>query len=171
MTSAGQPGSEIDSMADSQSSSFDESTTSQNSRRPLPLSPDVLRLSQTNHPPGETTPSTSFSNPSSQDLPAGDPSNFRKLPALRTKGQLDIRAESLSSDRQDSVSPPNRSPTPQDDRKVSNKRMANGEVKHAAQNVPKSPVAQQGHSRNASVASRGSQIGEANSPVLLDYRC
>lgn len=169
MTSAGQPGLEVDSMADSQSS-FDESTTSQNSR-PFPLSPDVLRLSQTNHPPGETTPSTSFSNPSSQDPLAGDPSNFRNLPALRTKGQPDLRAESLSSDRQDSISPPNPSPTPQDDRKVSNKRMANGEAKHAAQNDPKSPMIQQGHSRNASVASRGSQIGEANSPVLIDHRC
>lgn len=156
-------------MADSQSSSFDESTVSQNSR-PLP-SPDAFRLSQTNHALGETTPSTSFSDPSSQDPLVGDLMNLHNLPALRTEGQSDVRAEPFSSGSPRSKSPPNRSPTPQDDRKVSNKRMANGEIKDAAQNIPRSPADLQGHPRNTSIASRGSQIGEANSPVFADYPC
>lgn len=151
-------------MADSQSSSFDESTASQNSG-PLAPSSDVLRLSQTNHPPSQTTPSTSFSNPSSQDPPVGDPINFHDLSALRTKGQHDLRAEPLSWSMPHSESPPNRSPTPQDDRKASNKRMANGEVKHAAQNTQNSPVNQERHPRNTSFASRGSQIGELSNQL------
>lgn len=157
-------------MADSQSSSFDESTASQHSR-PLPPSSDALRLSEPNHPPGETTPSTSCSNPSSQDPLAGDSINSHGLPPLRTERQPDLRAEALSPGKPRSKSPPNRSPTPQDDRKVSNKRMANGEVKHKAQNFSRSPVDRQEHSRNTSIASRGSEIGEANSPVFTDYRC
>lgn len=169
MASAWQRGSEADSMADSQSS-FDESTASQNSR-PLHPSPDALRLSHTNYPLGESTPSTSFSNPSSQDPLAEDLNHFHENPALRTEGQPDLQAEPLSSVRALSKSPQNRSPTPQDDHKVSNKRMANGEVKNAAQNVPRSPVDQQGHHRNTSIASRGSQIGEANSPLFTDYLC
>lgn len=157
-------------MADSRSSSFDESTASQNSG-PLAPSSDVLRLSQANHPPSQTTPSTSFSNPSSQDPAVGDSINSRDLSALRTKGQHDLRAEPLSWSRPHSESPPNRSPTPQDDRKASNKRMANGEVKHMAQNTQNSPVNQEGRPRNTSSASRGGQIGEANSPVFTDYPC
>lgn len=148
-------------MADSQSSSFDESTASQNSR-PVPPSSNA-RLSQTNPPPGEITPLTSFSNPSSQDPLAGDALNSHDFPTLRTEGQSDLRAESPSSGRPHSNSPPNDAPTPQDDCKVSQKRMANGEVKRAAKKVSKSLVDHQ--------ASRSSQIGEANSPVFIDHPC
>lgn len=169
MASAGQRVSEANSMADSQSS-LDESTASQNSR-PLHQSSDALRLPHTNCLLGESTPSTSFSNPSSQDPLAEDLISFHDPSTLRTEGQPDLQAEPLSSVRPLSKSPRNRSPPLQDDHKISNKRLANGDVKDAAQNVPRSPVDQQGHHRNTSIAFRGSQIGEANSPLFTDYLC
>ena len=167
MASAGKPGLEVEPMSDSQSSSFDESTASQNSR-PFPPSSEVLRLSQTKQPPSQTTPSTSCSDPSSQDPLLGDPINLHEQSELGIKGQARLRAEPLSWDSPNSNPPLNRSPKSQVDRKESNKRMANGDVKHAAQNIQRSPVNHQRDSQNTRTASRGSQIGEANYPVFID---
>ena len=136
----------VDSMVNSQSSSFDETIASQSSR-PLPLSQEIHRLPNADPSPGENTPATSLSNPSSQD------------PA--TEVQPEVRTRPLSSGRQYSRSPTHHSPTLLDDGKIPTKRMANGEVKHAEQNLP-SPVEQHGHTRNTSAVSRSSQIGEAS---------
>lgn len=153
---------EVGSIVNSQLSSFDETIASQSSC-PLPLSPELHRPLKANPFPGEITPATSFSDPSSQELPAGNLDKVHHSQS-RTEAQPDSRTRPLSSGSQCSTSPSRRSPTLLDDHKVSNKRMANGEVKHAEHHLS-SPVEQQGHTRNTS-ASRSSQIGEAS---LADF--
>lgn len=145
----------------SESSSFTESVS-----RYRPFSPS-MQPSKANNPPGEITPSTSFSAPSSQELPPENPETLSgHVPVQQAEGQTHVRVSPIPSD----VGYPPQTPTSPasvlpEARKVPNKRMANGEVKKAMQS-PLSPVGQQMRSNKTSVTSRNVQISEASSHCL-----
>lgn len=145
----------------SESSSFTESVS-----RYRPLSP-IMQPSKANNPPGEITPSTSFSAPSSQELPLENPETLSgHVPVQQAEGQTHVRVSPIPSD----VGYPPQTPTSPasvlpEARKVPNKRMANGEVKKAMQSSL-SLVGQQMRSNKSSVTSRNVQISEASSHCL-----
>lgn len=141
----------------SEASSFTESIS-----RPRPVSPN-MQPSKANNPPGEITPSTSFSAPSSQELPPGKPETLSgHVPVQQPEGQTHVRVSPLPSDvaytSQSPIAPASVQP---EARKVPNKRMANGEVKQATQS-PLSPIGPQLPSNNSSATSRNIQISEAS---------
>lgn len=145
------------SIPNSESSSFTGAIS-----RPRPVSPN-MQTSKANNPAGQITPSTSFSAPSSQDLPPGKPEiPSGHVPVQQPEGQTHIRVSPLPSDvaytPQSPITPVSVQP---EARKVPNKRMANGEVKQATQS-PLSPIGPQMRSSNSSATSRNIQISEAS---------
>lgn len=135
-----------------------ESSFTESISRPRPVSPN-MQSSKANYPPGEITPSTSFSAPSSQELLPERPETLsRHILVQQPEGQTHVRVSPLPSDL--ALTP--QSPIPASEaRKVPNKRMANGEVKQATQS-PLSPIGSQMRSNNSSVTSRNIQISEAS---------
>lgn len=143
----------------SESSSFTESVS-----RYRPLSP-IMQPSRATNPPGEITPSTSFSAPSSQELPPENPETLSGHVPVQ-QPETHVRVSPIPSD----VGYPPQTPTSPasvrpEARKVPNKRMANGEVKKATQS-PLSPIGQQMRSNKSGVTSRNVQISEASSHGL-----
>lgn len=142
----------------SESSSFTESVS-----RHRPFSP-IMRPSKTNNTPGEITPPTSFSAPSSQELRPDKPETLAEhVPVQQPEGQTHVRVSPIPSDvgypPQSPISPASVRP---EARKVPNKRMANGEVKRATQSL----LGHQIRSNKSSVTSRNIQISEASSHCL-----
>lgn len=145
----------------SESSSFTESVS-----RYRPLSP-IRQPSKGNNPPGEITPPTSFSALSSQELPPENPETLSgHVPVQQPEGQTHVRVSPLPSDvsypPQSPISPASVQP---EERKVPNKRMANGEIKKATQS-PLSSIGEQIRSNKSSGTTRNIQISEASSHCL-----
>jgi len=134
------------SAPNSQSSSFEHSTASQSSQHDPTASSEPN--SQNLH--RETTPSTSLSNPSSQEYMSKKPQH-----SPPTRGQrMDIQTT------QAPIAP--MAHTVNDF--AGTKRTADGQVKEKS---PTSPVVgRYEHSRNSSMTSRGSQIGEVRPFVV-----
>ena len=107
----------------------------------------------------EMTPSTSFSNNSSQG-------SVRKGPLNNDDAALQVEEEN-STYASAARSQHNRSQRLDIEHTSAPKRMANGEIKSPGYSRPNSPVdtGQYGHSRNSSRTSRGSQIGEVCDPI------
>lgn len=145
----------------SESSSFTEPVS-----RHRPFSP-IMRPSKANNSRGEITPSTSFSAPSSQELPPEKPETLSgHVPVQQPEGRTHVRVSPIPSD----IGYPPQSPISlasvrPEACKVPNKRMANGEVKKATQGLL-SPIGQQIRSNKSSVTSRNVQISEASSHCL-----
>ena len=111
----------------------------------------------------EMTPSTSFSNNSSQgSARKGTLDNDNA--ALQVEEQQTIYATTAKSQHDWSQSV-------HIEHASAPKRMANGEIKSPGYSRPNSPVdiGQYGHSRNSSRTSRGSQIGEVCDPAIIDW--
>lgn len=141
------------SIPNSESSSFTESVS-----RPRPISPN-MQQSKANNPLGEVTPSTSFSAPSSQELPPEKPETLSgHVPVQQPEGQTHALPSDVAYPPQSPVTPASVQP---EARKVPSKRMANGEVKQATQS-PLSPIGQQMRSNNSSATNRNIQISEAS---------
>lgn len=135
----------------SQSSSFDGSQESRN----RPISSGSFASSQ-NRPPRDITPSTSLSNPSSQEHIAEkmDPHNNHLAPrSSRQPTRLDTGftqapVANMGGSLGDHTSAP--------------KRTADGQLKQGNSISPTSPskIGRHERSRTSSMTSRGSQIGE-----------
>lgn len=133
----------------SQSSSFEHSTASQSSQH------DPTSSSEPNSQtlPRETTPSTSLSNPSSQEYMG-----------KKTQHSLPRRGQSIHIQTTHAPIAP-MAHTVVDC--AGTKRTADGQVKEKS---PTSPVGvRYAHSRNSSTTSRGSQIGEVR-PLAVGSR-
>ena len=149
------------SLSDSQESSLNESLRDRISQGRDDFIRD-LNVTHSDRFNEEMTPSTSFSNNSSQ--------------GSARKGPSDIDNAALQVEQQQTMLTP--AATSQDDRSrrlymehtSAPKRMANGDIKSPGYSGPNSPVDidQCGHSRNSSRTSRGSQIGEVCNPTLID---
>lgn len=134
------------SAPNSQSSSFEHSAASQSSQ------PDPTSSSEPNSQtlPRETTPSTSLSNPSSQEYMGkktehSPPRRGQSIRVQTTHAPIAPMAHTV-------------------DTLAGTKRTADGQVKDKS---PTSPVVgTYGHSRNSSTTSRGSQIGEVRVLVV-----
>lgn len=130
----------------SQQSSFNESSNSQSSQ----TRPGSSGFHESSH--GIMTPSTTLSNKSSEERVGMGETN------------ADMMGSGLES--QDGLhswnAPPTRPLGYQGINARAPKRTANGEIKSPQHSLPTSPVdsSQYGHSRNSSMTSRGSQIGE-----------
>lgn len=122
-----------------------------------------LDVSQSDRFNEEMTPSTSFSNNSSQGSARKGPANNDDA-ALQVKEQQPIYAPAARSQH-------DRSQRLHIEHASAPKRMANGEIKSPGYSRPNSPVdiGQYGHSRNSSRTSRGSQIGEVCDPTIIDW--
>ena len=147
-----------DSATNSQYSSFDDSQGSQHH----PFSTGSFSSSQPHHP-RDTTPTTSLSNPSSQEYMAEKPEQRTNHPAPRSSrgpAMLDTRfiqapLANMGGPHQDYTSAP--------------KRSADGEIKQANRISPTSPgqTTRYEHSRTSSTTSRGSQISEVRPAPCL----
>lgn len=109
----------------------------------------------------EMTPSTSFSNNSSQGSACKGPLNIDDA-AIQVEQQQPILAPATMSQH-------DRSQRLHNEHTSAPKRMANGEIKSPGHSGPNSPVniGQYGHSRNSSRTSRASQIVEVCDPTLI----
>lgn len=110
----------------------------------------------------EMTPSTSFSNNSSQGSARKGPlSNDDALPQVEEQQPMYTPAARSQHDRFQRL---------HNEHTSAPKRMANGEIKSPGYSRPSSPVDidQYGHSRNSSRTSRGSQIGEVCDSAIID---
>ena len=122
-----------------------------------------LDVSQGDHLNEEMTPSTSFSNNSSQGSARKGPlNNDDAAPQVEEQQPIYSQAASSQHDRAQRLHIEHTSAP---------KRMANGEVKLPGYSQPNSPVdiSQYGHSRNSSRTSRGSQIGEVCDSAIIDW--
>ena len=150
------------SLSGSQDSSLDESLRNRTSQGRDGLIRD-LDVSQGDRFNKEMTPSTSFSNNSSQGSACKGPLDNDDA-APQVEEQQPIYAPTArSQDDQSQRLHIEHGSTP--------KRMANGEIKSPGYSRPNSPVhiGQYGHSRNSSRTSRGSQIGEVCDPTIIDW--
>ena len=140
-------------LSNSRDSSLNESLNSQLSQL-RPESAGDLDLSQGKRGHGEMTPSTSYSNSSSQEGILKGQSNDYEGVIMQDKLEP---ARALNA-----RPPPGRSKGPHIEHTSAPKRMANGEIKSPRYSLPTSPIdaSQYGHSRNSSRASRSSQIEE-----------
>lgn len=149
----------VESTARSQSSSFDESSTGENSSRRYPPA-KITRLSRNELQLGDITPSTSFSNPSSQEHLSEDLLDPPyKLPLLHVGDSPNLRPRPVLLEEKDS-SPPNASSI-----NAPNKRMADGNAKYVGQSLPGIPLDVDPH-RNLeglSATFKNSPIGEVGS--------
>ena len=121
-----------------------------------------LDVSQGDRLNEEMTPSTSFSNNSSQGSARKGPlDNDNAAPQVEKQQSIYSQAASSQHDRAQRLHIEHTSAP---------KRMANGEVKLPGYSQPSSPVniSQYGHSRNSSGMSRGSQIGEVCDSAIID---
>ena len=110
----------------------------------------------------EMTPSTSFSNNSSQGSACkGRLNNDDALPQMEEQQPMYAPAASSQHDRSQRL---------QNEHTSAPKRMANGEIKSPGYSRPSSPIdiGPYGHSRNSSRTSRGSQIGEVCDSAIID---
>ena len=145
---------------ESQTSSFGESVIGQPLRffptsHGVPDSP--LQDSRTD----AATPSTSLSNPSSQESQAVGTSLDQTVASARANGRI-YRILTPTSTPQNEVEPESGMPY------NGLKRTASGEFKTEGPNVQTSPDSTEGGpSRKTSSASRGSQIGEVRSPSVI----
>lgn len=151
-----------DSAARSQSSSFEESIASQSSTH-QPTPSKVIRYSQQGSSLGTATPSTSLSNPSSQECPSNERQDTRHIPlSLPDEGEVNLRLRPASQEghRQQLYGTDTR--VLEAARNVLNKRMANGEVKINDPSLPTSPVDadRHSHSRDSSVTLKSNQISK-----------
>lgn len=139
----------IVSLPHSQQSSLNESSNSHLSET-RPGSSGIYESSQ-----GIMTPSTTLSNKSSQECVSMSDANEANP---RLIGQGLESEDSLQSWNL----PPTRPSNSHRSYTSAPKRTANGQVKSPTYSLPTSPVdpSQYGHSRNSSITSRGSQIGE-----------
>ncbi len=146
------------SLSDSQESSLNESLRNQTSQIRDGLTRD-LDVSQGDRFDEEMTPSTSFSNNSSQGSVRKGPLNNDDA-ALQVEEQQPTYTSAARFQH-------NRSQRLHIEHTSAPKRMANGEIKSPGYSRPNSPVdiGQYGHSRNSSRTSRGSQIGEVCDPI------
>ena len=149
------------SLSDSQESSLNESLRYQISQGRDDLVRD-LNVTHSDRFNEEMTPSTSFSNNSSQGSARKGPSNIDDA-ALQVEQRKTILAPAATS--QD-----DRSQRLHIEHRSAPKRMVNGDIKSPGYSSPNSPVdiSQCGHSRNSSRTSRGSQICEVCDPTLID---
>ena len=148
--------------SNSQSSSFNGSQESQH----RPVSGGSLTSSQ-NRPPRDITPSTSLSNPSSQEhLPVQmeQPHNYRVPRVPRGPTMLDTRFSQAPVANMGSAS---------GDYTSAPKRTADGYIKQGNSTSPTVPGRGNSseHSRTSSTVSQGSQIGEVclGSPRLSKH--
>ena len=139
---------EQQSVPNSQSSSFDGSQGSQYA----PVSSGSFASSQT-RPPRDVTPSTSLSNPSSQEYMAAKmnqpiDSRTSREPALLDTRPLQAPVANMGGPHPDHTSAP--------------KRTADGQLKRGNSISPTSPSrsSKHEHSRTSSTTSRSSQIGD-----------
>ena len=159
---AAQP-SEPSSVPNSQDSSFNESVPSQASPQ-RPMSSNKFQFSAGNYSTRQITPSTSSSDPSSQEraaerlqemLSAEDDAQQQVRPHLQNaqiQGPRSLHMGSLIGEHTFAL-----------------KRMADGKVKSVDLNISRSPVdlsRSPGHSKNDSSPSKGSQIGEVGLDIL-----
>ena len=122
-----------------------------------------LDVSQGDHLNEETTPSTSFSNNSSQ--------GSARKGLLNNDDAAPQEEEHQAIYSQAARSPYDRAQRLHMEHTSAPKRMANGEVKLQGYSQPSSPVdiSQYGHSRNSSRTSRGSQIGEVCDSAIINW--
>ncbi|KAG6999566.1 hypothetical protein G7Y79_00034g069890 [Physcia stellaris] len=136
----------------SQSSSFDGSQGSQYA----PVSSGSFTSSQT-RPPRDVTPSTSLSNPSSQEHMAkmNQPVDYRssREPALLETRPLQAPVANMGGPHREYTSAP--------------KRTADGQLKQGNSISPTSPskTSKHDHSRTSSTTSRSSQIGDLSATL------
>lgn len=139
----------------SQGSSFNDSLPSQSSEPPTRSSeyPEPRAISA--HP--TVTPSTSLSNNSSQEKGEAYESLRRD-----TGLAIDGTSDGSGSQPDDIPDPVIAYHQPHKNHTAAPKRMINGETKPAMSALPTSPTlsSHYGHSRNSSMTSRSSQIGE-----------
>ena len=149
------------SLSDSQESFFIESTRNRTSQSQDDFVRD-LNVSHNDRFNEEMTPSTSFSNNSSQGSECKGPLSIDDT-APQVEQQQPILAPATMSQH-------NRPQMLHVEHTSAPKRMANGEIKSPGYSGPNSPVdiGQYGHSRNSSRTSRGSQIGEVRDHTPVD---
>ena len=149
------------SLSDSQESSLNESLRNRTSQGRDDFVRD-LNVTHSDRFDEEMTPSTSFSNNSSQGSARKGPSNIDDA-ALQVEQQQPILAPAA-------VSQDDQSQRLHIEHTSAPKRMANGGIKSPGYSGLNSPVdiGQCGHSRNSSRTSRGSQIGEVCDTTLID---
>lgn len=141
---------QLHSAPNSQSSSFEHSTVSQSSQHDPTANSEPN--SQTLH--RETTPSTSLSNPSSQEYMGkktqhSPPTRAQRMDMQTAQAPIAPMAHTVNDF-------------------AGTKRTADGEIKEKS---PTSPVAgRYEHSRNSSMTSRGSQIGEVRPFVVFESK-
>ncbi len=161
--------SEPSSVANSQDSSFNDSVASQASP-PRTIFSDKPKISAANCSTRQITPPPSSSDPSSQERAA---ERLKTILSVEDDDDDDGRGQCrLNSHHAPNERPPslctdslNGEPT------QAHKRMADGQVKAADLYLPTSPADptwSRGHSKNNSVASNSSQIGEVGS-LFQDY--
>jgi len=151
------------SVTNSQVSSFEDSVASQASPQ-RPMSSDKPQSSAAGYSTRQITPSTSLSDPSSQERAAD------RLREILTADDYDAHGQR----RLVSHHAPNVRPRSLYTRGLNGehthaqKRTADGQVKAADPDVPTSPVdisRSRGHTKNDSATSQSSQIGEVGSTV------
>ena len=150
-------------LANSQESSFNDSVPSQSSP-PRPMSSIQYQLSRGNYSARQITPSTSSSDPSSQGRSAE-----RLKENLSAEDDVPDYSRPELQDGQNER-PQNFYTSGSDGEHIhSQKRMADGQVKHASSSLPMSPVEvgrPHGRSDGGSVTSKSSQMGEVCSPLF-----
>lgn len=153
-----------ESAPNSHASSFDESLASQSSTQELPFTA-VTQQSKTTSSQDINTPPTTTSNLSSQESPAQELRGSPYRPsALPPRADPAARLRPLSVDV-NGVHQPYTYPAPLvNSGNISNKRLANGEIKHGEKSRSNSPTNPEryGHSRSTSVNSKDSPIREVS---------
>lgn len=161
----------VGSATRSQSSSFDESSTGDNSSYQYPPA-KITGCSQPRTQLGDITPSTSFSNHSSQEHPSEDLLDFpHTIPGLNDGKSPNLRPQSVSLEKKDSSLANASSVALEVITNAPYKRMADGNVKYVGHSLPGSPVDIDSHKDLvvASVAFKNSPIGEVGSLTSI-YR-
>lgn len=149
--------SEPSSVPNSQGSSFNDSVLSQASPQ-RPMSSDKFQFSAGNYSARQITPSTSSSDPSSQERAA---ERLQEILSAEDDAQQQFRPhlQNAQIERPQSL----HIGSLNGEHTYALKRMADGKVKTVDLNMSRSPVdvsRSRGHSRNDSKTSKGSQIGE-----------
>ena len=143
--------------AESQTSSFGEPVIGQPARF-FPTTHGVLDSPLQDFRTDVATPSTSLSNPSSQEIQTANTQLGQAAPSIRANGRT-YRTLTPTSNPQNEVEPVNGSPY------HGLKRTASGELKSGSPSVQASPESGKGgRSRATSTTSRGNQIGEVGYP-------
>ncbi|KAL9125907.1 MAG: hypothetical protein Q9217_004954, partial [Psora testacea] len=148
---------DVGSVPPSQSSSFNDSMTSQQSVCPLSSTSNPhLRL-------GVHTPATSLSNNSSQEHAMTD--DYTSGMSIGDEARIAQAPSSASTSR--TIYPTSRHTSSTENYTSAPKRLANGEFKSPKGSLPTSPTESSifAHSRHSSTTSRSSQIGELSAQL------